>query len=363
MDKIMDHEALGALFELNHDAVVGVKETKICFANPAATSLFGLSVGGNAEDLLPAELLDGVSYGATKLRVNERTAAVSVRRFDDYTLLYLQPTDSSMDRDPFANWLSLRSLSDTLTGTRMALDALFKYIPPENDPDVAKYASILYRNYFRLRRLHGHTIAAKSLQDGTLTCASMLVDLEKTLYELTDSVSALTRTLGVEFCFESTGRDFITVGDRDLLEVMVLNLFSNSLLHCERGGRICVGLRHNNKTGFIISVDDDGSGMNDSALIHAFSGQAPLELSGDHVGIGYGLAIAKGIAEKHGGVLLIDSHAGQGCRVRISLPRKRPNKTMLNRNDPTYDVRDMSQLLTELSVVLPTDCYQEKYLD
>lgn len=363
MDKIMDHEALGALFELNHDAVVGVKEKKICFANPAAASLFGLSVGDSAEGLVPEELLDGVSHGATKLRVNDRAAAVCVRRFDDCTLLYLQPVGSSADRDPFANWLSLRSLSDTLTGTRMALDALFKYIPPEADPDVAKYASVLYRNYFRLRRLHSHTIAAKSLQDGTLPCASALVDLERTLYELTDSVSALTASLGVELRFESTGRDFITVGDRDLLEIMVLNLFSNSLLHCERGGHISVGLRHNNKTGFILSVDDDGCGMNDSALIHAFSGQAPLELTGDHVGIGYGLAIAKGIAEKHGGVLLIDSHAGQGCRVRISLPRKRPDKTMLNCSDPIYDVRDMSQLLMELSVVLPTDCYQEKYLD
>lgn len=364
MDMIMDHEALGSLFELCSDAIVGVKDNRICFANPAAGTHFGLFAGADAASAFPSELLDNVSRGAVTLCVNDYPATVTVRQTDGLALLCLQPAEAADgdEADHLSQWPSLRCLSDSLMTMHIALDALFKRIPPEDDPSIAEYASILYRSYYRLRRLHSHISIAKSLRENTLLCTPTLIDLDRTLYELADSVSALAAPLAVEIRYSGTGRNFITMADRDYIELMILNLLSNSLLHCKRGGRIRIGLRQSG-TGFIVSVDDDGSGMTDSALLHAFSGDEPLELSNSLAGIGCGLMIASGIAQQHGGSLMIDSMPDQGCRVRIFLPRKKPDKTELHNPDPIYEVRDMNQLLTELSVVLPTDCYQEKYLD
>lgn len=356
----MDHEILSSLFELCRDAVIGVKDNKICFANPAAGTHFDLFAGADVACVFPPDVLDSVSRGAITICINEHPAIITVRKADDLTLLCLHPIEAASSTE--LPWPSLRCLSDSLMTMRMALDALFKRIPPEDNPRIAEYASILYRNYYQLRRLHSHAAIARNLQDNTLIHAPTLIDLEQTLCELTDSVSAVAVPLGIEIRFSCSGRDFITMADRDRIELMVLNLFSNSLLHCQRGGHIRIALRETGN-GFIVSVDDDGSGMTDSALLHAFSGQEPLELSNALAGSGYGLMIAKGIAEQHGGSLVIDSVPDQGCRVRIFLPRKKPDKTLLSTADPVYEVRDMNQLLTELSTALPAESYQEKFFD
>lgn len=359
---MMDHEVLGSLFELSRDAVIGVENGKICFANPAAGTQFALYAGADAAEIFPPELFDGVSRGVVALRVNEREATLSVRQQDGLTLLYLHPAESDAPTDHPTDWQPLRVLSDSLMSLRMALDALFKLVPRQLNERVADYSDILYRSYYRLRRLHSHMSIARNLQDGTLSCSPTIIDLEQTMSDLVDSACVLTAPLGVHLRFSCSERNLVTVADRDLLEIMVLNLLSNSLLHCSRGGHISVALRRSGK-GFILSVDDDGCGMNNSALLHAFSGYKPFDPTNALSGCGCGLVIAKGIAEKHGGVLMIESATNKGCHVRIFLPRGNIGEAVLCNAAPAYGVRDMNQLLTEFSVVLPANVYQDKYFD
>lgn len=358
----MDHDALGSLFELSRDAVVGVADNKICFANPTAGSLFGLYAGADASGVFPPELFDGVSRAAVTLNVNGRFAVLSVRKVEGVTLCCMHPSEEADNAEQSAGPMQLKGMSDALMSIRMALDALFKHISPDSDPRTAGYASVLYRSYYRLRRLYNHISTADNLRDNALSFSPALVNLEKLLCELTDSVSALAEPLGVHFRFSGEAADYLTMADRDLLELMLLNLLSNSLSHCAPGCHIAIHLRRSGDS-YIVSVDDDGSGMSDSALLHAFHGQEPPEMTNALSGCGYGLKIAKGIAEKHGGALVIDTSSGQGCRVRISLPCKKPEKTMLRSKGPAYEAHDMNRILTELSIVLPTSVYQEQFFD
>jgi signal transduction histidine kinase len=41
-------------------------------------------------------------------------------------------------------------------------------------------------------------------------------------------------------------------------------------------------------------------------------------------GVGLGLAIVRGIVDRHGGHIELDSDIGKGCRFRITLPRNEP---------------------------------------
>lgn len=362
MGAIMDVTSLGALFEPSSDAVVGVKDNKICFANPAAQGLFALTVGEATEAHFPAALFEGEEKAAA-LEINDRPAEVSVRRVEDITLLYLRTlspdgTDEAMT--PTARLV--RGLSDSLINLRMALDALLKADGADEDEGASKHAAVLYREYYRMRRLCVHLSAADNLAQGALFCSFAALDLAEELGSLVDSVKMITAELGVDIRFRCECGDYITEADGAGLETMLLNLLSNSLLRCDRGGCITVSLRRAGAQ-FLLSVDDNGHGMSAETLSGALHGVLPYDLRDNRSGAGLGLTIAKGIVRAHGGTLILESREGEGCHVRVSLPQRKPEKTLLHSADPVYEVKDMNGILTELSVVLPTTVYRKTFFD
>ena len=72
--------------------------------------------------------------------------------------------------------------------------------------------------------------------------------------------------------------------------------------------------------GLVIGVRDNGIGMDQNTMAHAFE---PLFTTRAR-GTGLGLAIVKKIVEEHGGDITLDSRVGQGTHVRLTLPLKTP---------------------------------------
>lgn len=360
MGMIMKPDDLGTLFELSRDAVIGITDNKICFANPAAERLFALRTGEAAGAYFPAGVFPASDRGTASLTVNGRRAEVTIRRVEELWLLCLHSEDA--DEEMTAAARMARGFSDSLMTQRMALDAFVKRCRPIDDPRTADYAAILYHEYFRMRRLCSHLAAAENIAQGTLPCSVSPVDLERTVGDLVGSVASVTDSLGVDIRLECGSGDYITEADSALIETMLLNFLSNSLQRCEKGGRILVGLQRVGGN-IVLSVDDDGSGMSRETLSGALHGEFPFDPGDIRAGAGLGLTLAKGIAEKHGGTLLIESSEGKGCRVRVSLPLRKPKKLLLHHAAPVYEVKDMNGVLTELSVVLPAKIYKEKFFD
>jgi signal transduction histidine kinase len=69
-----------------------------------------------------------------------------------------------------------------------------------------------------------------------------------------------------------------------------------------------------------IAVEDEGEGMTPEAAARAFE---PFFTTRPGVGIGLGLAIVKGIVDRHGGAVAIESAAGKGTAVTVTLPVRR----------------------------------------
>lgn len=361
MGMIMNVNTLGALFEASRDAVVGVKDNEICFANPTAQRVFSLHTGADAAALFPPELFAPTPCASAALTVNDRAAEASVRLVDGVHLLFLHPrTPCEQDEEMTTSMRMARALSDSLMNLRMALDALLKRC--ETEPRAADYACVLYREYYRMRRLCGHLAAAENIARGALPVSPTALDLAQTVRDLVDSVEYMTSDLGVSLHLRCDSGDYITEADGALIETMLLNFLANSFQRCEKGGHITVSLRRAGNN-FILSVDDDGSGMTASSLAGALHGQLDFDLHDTLSGAGLGLTVARGIAEKHGGTLILESREGEGCRVRVLLPQRKPDDTLLRNADPVYAVKDMNGILTELSVVLPTNVYKEKFFD
>jgi two-component system OmpR family sensor kinase len=110
-------------------------------------------------------------------------------------------------------------------------------------------------------------------------------------------------------------------GDADLLKQLLLNLVDNAVAYTPPGGRVELSL---NVDGMWtrLSVRDTGPGIPAADLERIFErfyrlDEARTRRSG---GAGLGLAIARWIAEAHGGHIAVESVVGQGSVFTIVLP-------------------------------------------
>ncbi|HEV2677558.1 MAG TPA: ATP-binding protein [Aliidongia sp.] len=113
--------------------------------------------------------------------------------------------------------------------------------------------------------------------------------------------------------------------DRVRLRQILLNLLSNATKFTPAQGRIALSARRASG-GFVeIVVEDSGSGMTEDELKIALEifGQIDSTVARKHEGSGLGLPIANGLAELHGGSLVVRSRKGSGTTVTVSLPSAR----------------------------------------
>ena len=109
--------------------------------------------------------------------------------------------------------------------------------------------------------------------------------------------------------------------DQALLQQALFNLVDNAIKFTDPGGEVAIGLRlKGDRVEY--SVEDSGIGISPADQQNLFekffrvSGQQDL----DEGGSGLGLAIVKSIAEKHSGVLHVESQLGVGSKFFLELP-------------------------------------------
>ncbi|MCC8357267.1 MAG: ATP-binding protein [Oscillospiraceae bacterium] len=344
-------ETLGALFEMSRDAVLGIKDGLISFANPATGTLLGIRPGDPASRALPDYILSDPSERfIASFELNGQQAEASIARQEELTLarITLQDENSSASQLP----LPVEELGASLMTAKLAIDAIVARTGAEKSLQLKDYTHALYHSYYRIKRAYDHMTAARNIQQGLLPCNAQAEDLEELCYDLCDSVNHLAGE-DISIVFRAGPGSFITMLDADQIEIMLLNLLSNSIAHMPSGGTIEMELTRQGER-FIISVRDSGSGIDPAKL----SGIAPRDLTDTAAGSGLGLYVARGIAQRHGGALILDTTPGQGASVRISLPHRVSNTLKF----PTapYGSKSMTNILTELSPVLDRNSYGRK---
>lgn len=112
--------------------------------------------------------------------------------------------------------------------------------------------------------------------------------------------------------------------DRDRASQVVLNLLSNAHKYTPPGGQVTLGAAATDQE-VRISVRDTGPGIPPEDLPRIFERfyRGDPARSTDQGGAGLGLAIAKALAEAHGGRIEVTSCPGQGSEFVFVLPRIR----------------------------------------
>lgn len=115
--------------------------------------------------------------------------------------------------------------------------------------------------------------------------------------------------------------DLIKV-DPNRFKQLLLNLFSNAVKYNKVGGTVTLTSKLSDKD-FIVTISDTGIGIpsDNIPIITADFGKAgkPIAARGS---MGYGVKLAKVIADMHGGSLVMESELGVGTTVTITIPKE-----------------------------------------
>ncbi len=173
------------------------------------------------------------------------------------------------------------------------------------------YMSGLIDDLFELSQLDAGALKIKC-EAGNL--ADLISD---TLESMRAQAEAKHQTLEGEIVGELPIIEF----DHRKIQRVLNNLVGNAVKYTPEGGHIAISAGVEDKS-VKVSVTDNGEGINSADLGHLFEPFYRGERSRgrEHGGAGLGLAIAKGLAEAHGGSVSVESKEGQGSTFTLRLP-------------------------------------------
>ncbi len=142
------------------------------------------------------------------------------------------------------------------------------------------------------------------------------VEMDGVLEAVRESLQIQIEEQNAEITTEALPR---VKGDSSQLQQIVQNLLSNAIKYSgEEPPRIHVSAeQHDRKT--IISVHDDGIGIDADHTDRIFNVFDRLHSRGEYAGTGIGLAICERIVERHGGEIWVESEPGEGSTFSFSL--------------------------------------------
>ena len=181
---------------------------------------------------------------------------------------------------------------------------------------------ILERQVGHLVRLVDDLLDVSRITRGTLGLHPGPVDLAAVVGNAVETSRPLIDAAAHELELDLPREPVRVVGDRVRLAQIVTNLLNNAARYTPRGGRIRLALRRDGAEA-LISVRDNGVGIDAAALPAIFEMFAQVERSRSRFpgGLGVGLALARRLAQMHGGTLHAASEgAGRGSEFVLRLP-------------------------------------------
>ncbi len=165
------------------------------------------------------------------------------------------------------------------------------------------------------------------IEAGRLELDEEPIDLYKLIESVMRMMASRAFSSGIELEDEVVDNLPQVYVDTRLIRQVLINLVSNSLKFCERGGHIFVKVGLGDAGEMTITVSDDGLGIPKDKVQEAlepFGQVKDSTLSAkNQQGTGLGLPLAKAMMELHGGELFLKSDEGMGTVVTLHIPSQR----------------------------------------
>jgi signal transduction histidine kinase len=183
-----------------------------------------------------------------------------------------------------------------------------------------EYIRDIHASGHHLLSLINDILDLSKVEAGRMELSVVQFDLPTTIDNAMAFIRERANRHSIALNVQIDGRLNSFAGDERRVKQILLNLLSNAVKFTPDGGRISVAALPIDR-GAQISVADTGIGIsaqNQQLLFQAFQ-QVRSEDGTKREGTGLGLALAKRLAEMHGGRIWVDSEPGKGSTFTFTL--------------------------------------------
>lgn len=265
-------------------------------------------------------LVIGLSIGAIggRLRTSRHALAQSVRQ--------LRASNRSKDN-------AMATLGHEIRNPLSALHTACEVL--KRTPDDAKRIvwarELIERQVRQMTRMANDLTDLSGVMRGELVLEQHRVNLQQVLEQALEQSEPLMAKKGHRLHTDLGTRPVEVMGDATRLVQVFANLLNNAAKYTDPGGRIALTLRSLPSREAVVTVSDNGTGMDPGAITELFEPfvQAPGAASNAEGGLGLGLAIVTKIVQRHGGHVKAQSPGlRQGSTFTTTLPLGPPDPTM-----------------------------------
>ena len=249
-------------------------------------------------------LLDIVARQAADLI--ERSASSEALRVQSARLL-----EADRHKDRFLATLA-HELRNPLAPIRTGLEVL-RIGRPEQTPRVL---GMMDRQVGHMVRLIDDLLDVSRIGRGTVTLKRTLVPLSAVIHSAVETSRPLMTGAGHRFTATAPGEPVLLDADATRVAQIVSNLLNNAAKYTPRGGQVeLVAQRAGDEV--LVRVIDNGVGIPAAMLPRIFElfTQVDESIERSQGGLGVGLALARQLAEMHGGSLGVESPGPDGGSV------------------------------------------------
>ena len=223
------------------------------------------------------------------------------------------------DKDRFITILGhdLKSPFTTILGFISLLsDNLYKY----DIKKIEQYLNILSISATNTFNLLEDLLLWAMAQSGNMPFEPKEIEITLLCEEVAANLEAVAEKKNIEIKIYSTEEIIIFV-DVNMIKTILRNLLSNAIKFTNENGLVQIFLERNKKNT-IITVSDNGVGMNSESIEKLWNFAKPFTREGTNQekGTGLGLLICKEFVEKHGGKLQVNSQIGTGSDFIFNIP-------------------------------------------
>jgi signal transduction histidine kinase len=257
-------------------------------------------------------LVIGLSIGVIggRLRTSRHALAHSVRQ--------LQASNRAKDN-------AMATLGHEIRNPLSALHTAQEVLKraPDDPKRVIWAGELIERQVLQMTRMANDLTDLSGVMRGDFALERRRVSMQQVLEQALEQSEPLIAKKGHRLHTDLGTQPVEVMGDPMRLVQVFANLLNNAAKYTDPGGTLTLSLRKLPSNEVIVTVGDNGTGMNPGSIQDLFEPfvQAPGAASNAEGGLGLGLAIVKKIVERHDGSVRAESAGlGRGSTITTRLP-------------------------------------------
>lgn len=179
--------------------------------------------------------------------------------------------------------------------------------------------SMVYKNAQRLLRLINQLMDFRKIENNKLRVQASANNLTDFVGDIVGAFKEIAENRSIDLRFIPESASIMAWFDKDMLDKVLFNLLSNAFKFVSENGFIHITIREKD-SDIIIEIEDNGSGMSDEHVLHAFD-RFYVGENYKGKGTGLGLSLSKELIELHHGTISVQSTKHVGTKFTLLLKK------------------------------------------